>query len=253
VRNAQDKAMLYELNTAFDLAAQDSEVKVIVLDANGPHFSSGHDLADRTTMADYSPVSNWGGFDKPGAEGYQSQEEEIYLGLCWRWRNLPKPTIAQVHGKTIAGGLMLIWVCDLIIASDDATFSDPVVAFGVNGVEYFAHPWEMGPRKAKELLFTGDKITAAEAKDLGMVNHVVPREQLQDFTQTMAQRIASRPSMGLRLAKQSVNQAQDAQGFWTALQGAMSLQQLGHANNQIVHGRLVDPAGAQVIRDDAKR
>jgi len=253
VRNAQDKAMLYELNTAFDLAAQDNEVKVIVLDANGPHFSSGHDLADKTTMADYSPVSNWGGFDKPGAEGYQSQEEEIYLGLCWRWRNLPKPTIAQVHGKTIAGGLMLIWVCDLIIASDDATFSDPVVAFGVNGVEYFAHPWEMGPRKAKELLFTGDKITAAEAKDLGMVNHVVPREQLQDFTQTMAQRIASRPSMGLRLAKQSVNQAQDAQGFWTALQGAMSLQQLGHANNQIVHGRLVDPAGAQVIRDDAKR
>ena len=111
----------------------------------------------------------------------------------------------------------------------------------------------MGPRKAKELLFTGDKITADEAKALGMVNHVVPRESLQEFTQTMARRIASRPSMGLRLAKQSVNQAQDAQGFWSALQSAMSLQQLGHANNQIVHGRLVDPAGAQVIRDDAKR
>ena len=253
VRNAQDKAMLYQLNTAFDLAAQDDEVKVIVLDANGPHFSSGHDLADRTTMADFSPVTNWGGFSKPGAEGYQSQEEEIYLGLCWRWRNLPKPTIAQVHGKTIAGGLMLIWVCDLIVASDDATFSDPVVAFGVNGVEYFAHPWEMGPRKAKELLFTGDQITAAGAKALGMGNHVVPTNQLQDFTLTMAQRIASRPSMGLRLAKQSVNQAQDAQGFWTALQGAMSLQQLGHANNQIIHGRSVDPAGAQVIREDAKR
>ena len=245
--------MLYELNDAFDQAAQDDEVKAIVLDANGPHFSSGHDLADQTSMEEFQPVSNWGGFGKAGAEGYQSQEEEIYLGLCWRWRNLPKPTIAQVHGKVIAGGLMLIWVCDLIIASDDATFSDPVVAFGVNGVEYFAHPWEMGPRKAKELLFTGDKITADEAKALGMVNHVVRRETLHDFTQTMAGRIASRPSMGLRLAKQSVNQAQDAQGFWSALQSAMSLQQLGHANNQIVHGRLVDPAGAQVIRDDAKR
>ena len=253
VRNAQDKSMLYELNDAFDLAAQDDDVKVIVLNANGPHFSSGHDLADQTSMADFQPVSNWGGFGKPGAEGYQSQEEEIYLGLCWRWRNLPKPTIAQVHGKVIAGGPMLIWVCDLIIASDDATFSDPVVAFGVNGVEYFAHPWEMGPRKAKELLFTGDKISAEEAKALGMVNHVVSADALHDFTQSMADRIASRPSMGLRLAKQSVNQAQDAQGFWTALQGAMSLQQLGHANNQIVHGRLVDPAGAQVIRDDAKR
>ena len=180
VRNAQDKTMLYELNDAFDLAAQDDGVKVIVLDANGPHFSSGHDLSDQTSMADFQPVSNWGGFGKPGAEGYQSQEEEIYLGLCWRWRNLPKPTIAQVHGKVIAGGLMLIWVCDLIIASDDATFSDPVVAFGVNGVEYFAHPWEMGPRKAKELLFTGDKISAEEAKALGMVNHVVAADTLHD-------------------------------------------------------------------------
>ena len=175
VRNAQDKAMLYELNEAFDLAAQDDDVKVIVLDANGPHFSSGHDLADQASMDNFQPVSNWGGFGKPGTEGYQAQEEEIYLGLCWRWRNLPKPTIAQVHGKVIAGGLMLIWVCDLIIASDDATFSDPVVAFGVNGVEYFAHPWEMGPRKAKELLFTGDKINAEEAKALGMVNHVWQR------------------------------------------------------------------------------
>ena len=253
VRNAQDKAMLYELNNALDQAAQDDEVKAIVLDANGPHFSSGHDLADQTSMDEFQPVSNWGGFGKAGAEGYQSQEEEIYLGLCWRWRNLPKPTIAQVHGKVIAGGLMLIWVCDLIIASDDATFSDPVVAFGVNGVEYFAHPWELGPRKAKELLFTGDKITADEAKALGMLNHVVPRDTLHDFTQTLARRIASRPSMGLRLAKQSVNQAQDAQGFSSALQSAMSLQQLGHANNQIVHGRLVDPTGAKVIRDDAKR
>ena len=81
-----------------------------------------------------------------------------------------------------------------------------------------------------------------------MVNHVVAADALHDFTQTMAERIASRPSMGLRLAKQSVNQAQDAQGFWAALQGAMSLQQLGHANNQIVHGRLVAPARGLAIQ-----
>jgi enoyl-CoA hydratase len=197
-------------------------------------------------------VSNWGGFAKPGAEGHQAQEEEIYLGLCWRWRNLPKPTIAEVQGKVIAGGLMLVWVCDLIIASEDATFSDPVVAFGVNGVEYFAHPWEFGVRKAKELLFTGGRISALEAKSCGMVNHVVPKEELTSFTQQMAARIAQRPSMGLRLAKQSVNQAQDAQGLWTALQSAMGLQQLGHANNQIVHGMIVDPSGADTIRREAK-
>ena len=252
VRNAQDKAMLYELNDAFDLASRDDAVKVIVLAANGPHFSSGHDLADRSDVGDFTQVGNWGGFDKPGAEGRQALEEEIYLGLCWRWRNLPKPTIAEVQGKVIAGGLMLVWVCDLIIASDDSTFSDPVVAFGVNGVEYFAHPWEFGPRKAKELLFTGGRMSAEEALSCGMLNHVVPRSELTAFTDQLAMRIAQRPSMGLRLAKQSVNQAQDAQGFYLALQAAMSLQQLGHANNEIVHGRAVDPAGAVVIKNEAK-
>ena len=252
VRNAQDKAMLYELNDAFDLASRDDEVKVIVLAANGPHFSSGHDLADRTDVTEFSQVSNWGGYDKPGAEGRQALEEEIYLGLCWRWRNLPKPTIAEVQGKVIAGGLMLVWVCDLIVAGEDTTFSDPVVAFGVNGVEYFAHPWEFGARKAKELLFTGGRMTAQEALSCGMVNHVVARADLTTFTSDLAARIAQRPSMGLRLAKQSVNQALDAQGFYTALQAAMSLQQLGHANNEIVHGRAVDPAGAEVIKREAK-
>lgn len=252
VRNAQDKAMLYELNDAFDLASRDDEVKVIVLAANGPHFSSGHDLADRTDVTEFSQVSNWGGYDKPGAEGRQALEEEIYLGLCWRWRNLPKPTIAEVQGKVIAGGLMLVWVCDLIVAAEDTTFSDPVVAFGVNGVEYFAHPWEFGARKAKELLFTGGRMTAQEALSCGMVNHVVARADLTTFTSDLAARIAQRPSMGLRLAKQSVNQALDAQGFYTALQAAMSLQQLGHANNEIVYGRAVDPAGAEVIKREAK-
>ncbi|HAB44730.1 MAG TPA: enoyl-CoA hydratase, partial [Gammaproteobacteria bacterium] len=126
--------------------------------------------------------------------------------MCWRWRNIPKPIIAEVQGKVIAGGLMLIWVCDMIIASDDASFSDPVVAFGVNGVEYFAHPWEVGVRKAKEMLFTGEAISAEDAKSFGMVNHVVPRAELTEFTTDMAEHIAQRPSFGLKLAKQSVNQ-----------------------------------------------
>ena len=253
-RNAQDTHLLYELNDAFDIAMGDSEVKVVILAAKGPHFSAGHDLRDiNNRSSEHKRVGTWSDDKWDGSEAYYCREKEIYEGFCRRWRDLAKPTIASVHGKSIAGGLMLIWPCDFVIASDDATFQDNTMYMGIPGVEYFAHPWEMGPRKAKELLFTGDKITAEEAKALGMVNHVVPRETLHDFTQTMAGRIASRPSMGLRLAKQSVNQAQDAQGFWSALQSAMSLQQLGHANNQIVHGRLVDPAGAQVIRDDAKR
>jgi enoyl-CoA hydratase len=252
-RNAQDKRMTYELNDAFDRAARDNAIKVIVLAADGPHFSSGHDLHDRASMSDFEHVSTFGGFDKPGAEGRQAVEEEIYFGMCWRWRNIPKPTIAEVQGKVIAGGLMLVWVCDLIVAADDATFSDPVVAFGVNGVEYFGHPWEFGVRKAKELLFTGGTIGAEEARQLGMVNRVVPRAELKSHTLALAQRIALRPSMGLRLAKQSVNQAQDAQGFWSALQAAMSLQQLGHSHNAEVHGMSVDPTGADVIKREARQ
>ncbi len=252
-RNAQDKPMLYALNAAFDRAAHDNDVKVIILSADGPHFSSGHDLRDGSSMSDFTPVGTWGGSSLPGAEGHMAVEQEIYLGFCWRWRNLPKPTIAQVHGKTIAGGLMLAWVCDLIIASEDATFSDPVVAFGVNGVEYFAHPWEVGVRKAKEMLFTGVALSAEEARSLGMVNTVVARDELEAYTLDLASRIATRPSMGLKLAKQSVNQMQDTQGLWPALQAAMSLQQLGHSHNQQVFKIPVDPSGMKVIREQAKR
>jgi enoyl-CoA hydratase len=234
--------MLYELNDAFDEAAADDDVKVVILAADGPHFSSGHDLRDAgSPMARFRPVSCWGGFDLPGAEGWLAVEEEIYLGLCRRWRNFPKPTIASVQGKAIAGALMLVWVCDLVVASDDAQFSDPVVAFGVGGVEYFAHPWELGPRKAKEMLFTGDAVTAAEARQLGMVNHVVPREDLEGFTTELARKIAAQPSMGLKLAKQAVNQALDAQGQWTAMQAAFGLHQLAHSHNMQRFGSLLDP------------
>lgn len=251
-RNAQGKRMTYELNECFNRAARDDAIKVIVLAADGPHFSSGHDLRDQDKIDAFDPVFSFGGFGKPGAEGRQAVEEEIYFGMCWRWRNIPKPTIAEVQGKTIAGGLMLVWVCDIVIASEEATFSDPVVAFGVNGVEYFGHPWEFGVRKAKEMLFTGGIMSAQDARLCGMVNHVVPREDLSGFTMRMAERIAQRPSMGLRLAKQSVNQAQDAQGFWTALQAAMSLQQLGHSHNAEVFGMGVDPKGAETIMREAK-
>ena len=113
-----------------------------------------------------------------GAEGYMAREAEMYVGMCWRWRNIAKPTIASVQGKVIAGGLMLVWPMDLVICSEEATFSDPVVAFGVNGHEYFTHPYEAGARLAKEMLFTGRAITAQEALMHGMVNKVVPRDEL---------------------------------------------------------------------------
>ena len=160
-RNAQNLQMTYDLNAAFDAAVQDDAVKVIMLAGDGPHFSSGHDLrpgGKNAAGADFPPVGNWGGFAEPNAHGRFAREQEIYLQITRRWRNLAKPTIAEVHGKCIAGGLMLAWACDLIVASDDAEFCDPVVTMGVCGVEWFVHPWELGPRKAKELLFTADSL-----------------------------------------------------------------------------------------------
>ena len=230
VRNAQNQRMTYELNDAFTTAAFDNDVKVIILSAEGPHFSSGHDMNPASDNFEPTRIGISGGIGKPGSEGLMAYEEEVYLNMCRRWQTLPKPTIAQVHGKTIAGGLMLMWVCDLIVASDDATFTDLTVNFGVNGVEWFAHPWEFGLRKAKEMLFTGDPVTAEQAYNLGMLNHVVPRDELADFTLGLAQKIAQRPSYSLKLAKMSCNQAQDAQGFWTAQQAAFNLQHVGHAN-----------------------
>jgi enoyl-CoA hydratase len=240
-RNAQNKRMTYEINAAFDDASRRSDVKVIVLQADGPHFCSGHDMRDRESHRQFDLVSTHGGYAREGQEGHMAWEEEVYFQMCWRWRNLPKPLLAAAQGKTIAGGLMLLWVADVIIASDDALFSDPVVGMGVNGVEYFAHPWEWGARKAKELLFTGDWVTAEQARELGMVNHVVPATELRSFTLSMAGRIAARPSFALKLAKESVNQTLEAQGQWTALRSAFSLQHLAHAHNRVRFGVPVDP------------
>ena len=252
-RNAQSPQLLRELDAALLDAAGDPDVRVIVLAADGPDFSSGHDLRADFRWEGPPIASMESSAAAPGAEGHYAFECEMFLGLCLRWRDLPKPTIAQVHGRVIAGGLMLVWPMDLVVAAEDATFQDPVTAFGVNGVEYFAHLWEVGARKAKEMLFTGDALTAADAYRLGMVNHVVPRADLEQFTLDLAERIAGRPAFGLRLAKASINQSLDAQGQRRAMEAALSLHNLGHAHNLAQYGQVVHPDGARTIREGAVR
>ncbi len=250
--NAQNYLMISEVNEAFDVAARDDEIRCIVLAADGKHFSSGHDLADLDPdMDDLNTIGTQCHFDADGAEGYMAREAEMYVGMCWRWRNIAKPTIASVQGKVIAGGLMLVWPMDLVICSEEATFSDPVVAFGVNGHEYFTHPYEAGARLAKEMLFTGRAITAQEALMHGMVNKVVPLDELESATLEMAAHIARRPMFGLTLAKQSVNNALDAMGQYTALQSAFGLHHVGHSHNRLKFDSLVDPSGIKVIRNEA--
>lgn len=247
-RNAQDTKLLYELNDAFDLAAQDDDVSVIVLAANGPHFSAGHDLRERdpyAAMGQHQTVGTWCGFECAGAEAQMAREKEIYVGFSERWRNIPKPTIAEVQGKVIAGGLMLVWPCDIVVASDDAEFTDNTVAMGVCGAEFFNHPWEVGVRKAKEMLFTSDALSAAEARQLGMVNHVVGRSELTEFTMSLAAKIAEKPLFALKLAKEAVNTAQDNQGRVNAMQTSFALHQLCHSHNMQVHDMLIDPGFLQ--------
>jgi enoyl-CoA hydratase len=244
-RNAQDTRLLYELNDAFDRAARDDEVSVIILAAEGPHFSSGHDLRERDGLAaiqERETVGTWCGFGCAGAEAQMSREKEIYLGFSERWRNIPKPTIAAVQGKVIAGGLMLVWPCDIIVAAENAEFIDNTVAMGVCGAEYFHHPWEVGVRRAKEMLYTSDAVTAAEARELGMVNHVVALEDLQAFSLALAEKIAQKPLFALKLTKEAVNAAQDNQGRVQALQTSFALHQLCHSHNMQVHGMLMDPS-----------
>ncbi|WP_339951417.1 enoyl-CoA hydratase [uncultured Albimonas sp.] len=243
-RNAQDTALLYALNDAFDRAAGDDEVKVVILASTGPHFSAGHDLRETDAVANmdaHRPVGTWGGTHARAAEARYAREMEIYLGFCERWRALSKPTIAQVQGKCIAGGLMLVWPCDLVVASEDAEFLDNTVTMGAVGVEYFVHPWEMGARRAKEHLFTAEPIGAREALSLGMVNRVVPREELAEATLALASRIAQMPMLALKLTKEAVNNAQDAQGRVQSVRMAFALHQLTHSHNEQVFGLPVDP------------
>ena len=147
---------------------------------------------------------------------------------------------------------MLAWVCDLIIASDDASFVDPVVAMGVCGVEYFNHPYELGIRKAKEFLFTADVWSAQEAHRLGMVNHVVPRAELEPFTLAMANRIAEKPAFALKMTKQAVNVAQNNMGQQTTMDTTLALHHMCHAHNSEMEARAVRREGVpEKFRDPA--
>lgn len=233
VRNAQNGALLYDLDRALERFAYDDDLAVAIVRGNGPHFSSGHDLgktADRHISFERKSLW-WDHVGKAGVENRFARESELYVGLCRRWRDLPKPTIAAVQGACIMGGLMLAWSCDLIVASEDAYFADAAVDFGIPGVELFGHPWELGSRRAKEFLFTAERLSAAEAYRLGMVSRLVPREQLFDASLALARRIAQRPRLGLALAKKAINQCDDLMGYRSGTDLAFGLHQLAHAHN----------------------
>lgn len=237
--NVQNSQMTYALDDAFVRAIDDDAIKVIVLKSDAKHFSAGHDIGSpgRDFHASFERRLGW--YDhanKAGAEKAYVREQEQYLGMCKRWRDLPKPTIAQVHGACVAGGLMLAWVCDLIVASDDAFFQDPVLQMGFPGLEYFAHCHELNVRIAKEFLFLGERMTAARAYEMGMVNKVVPRDDLAGEVLRIATRIAEQPRLALQLAKQACNHMETLAGKNAGIDAAFGYHHFAHANNTLVKG-----------------
>jgi len=242
--NAQSLGMLDDLDEAWCRAADDDAVRVIVLQANGKHFSAGHDIKGVGPAGGNGGGSGGGSWTLAGIYGIEARK---FLEYTLRWRNVPKPSIAAVQGVCIAGGLLLCWPCDLIVAADNATFSDPVVNLGIGGVEYHGHTWEFGARKAKELLFTGRAMTAEEAERIGMVTKVVPLERLRDEVHELAAQIATKHPFALRQAKRAVNQTLDVQGFYAAVQAVFDIHQTGH-------GQALSESGAPILMmlDDMK-
>lgn len=243
--NAQNSQMTYALDAAFARAVDDDTVRVIVLAGSGKHFSAGHDIGTpgrdlhkrferKHLLPDHT--------NKPGAELLYTREQEVYLNMCRRWRDIPKPTIAMVQGACIAGGLMLAWICDLIVASEDAYFQDPVQRMGIPGVEYFAHAFELPPRVAKEFLLLGERMSAQRAYSFGMVNRVVPREGLQAEVQGMIDNLRQKGRLGLWLTKQAVNHVEELRGKRTAMDAVFHMHHFAHAQSDLTQG---NPLGGQ--------
>jgi enoyl-CoA hydratase len=252
-RNAQNRGMLVELNDAFLAAEADDDVRVVILGGTGPLFSAGHDMGSKVSMEEFSPgpgqhpTRTINGGTRKGAESLMLQEWHYFFENTRRWRNLRKITIGQAHGDVYAAGLMLLWSCDLIVCTDETRFADVVGSrLGMCGVEYFAHPWEFGPRKAKELLLTGDSIDGDEAHTLGMVSKVFPAADLEDRTLEFARRVAQLPTMSSLLIKEAVNQSVDNMGFYNALNACFTLHELNHA-----HWAQVNDDGYPIAKEDS--
>jgi len=208
-RNAQSRILLEEMHDAFLRAEEDDDVRVVIMQGAGEHFSGGHDLGTPEELADQER--------RPWAAGREHYERtwDLFVDKSMRWRDLKKPTIAQVQGYCIYGGYLISSCMDLIVAADDALFLP-------SHLQLFNAPWDLGVRKAKAILFEGRFIPAEEAYEIGLVHKVVPRERLEEETIAQAERIADNDPLTLRMLKSSINRAQDEMGYRNAVHNAHS-------------------------------
>lgn len=226
-RNAQNTQMLDELDAAFTALAEDATVRVVVLAGRGDHFCGGHDLKE--TREEKGMLNT---------EGHYKYESRRYVDYSMRMWDFPKPTICQVQGGCIAAGFAVANMCDLIVASEDAYFLDPTLTtLSAASLEVLIHPWVLGVRKAKELLFTGERLGAAEALQLGMINRMVPRQELDAATMSLAHKIAKNAPFATRLTKRSLNRTLEIQGLKASLSAHFDLHQLSHTTDEFAEVR----------------
>ena len=223
-RNALTRDMLLALRAALQGGERNSDINVIVLRAAGPDFCAGFDL---------SRVRS----EEVPEDRMVREEEELYENSL-AFRNSPKPTIAAVQGACIAGGLLLSQMCDLIIASDDAYFYNPLVRMGGVGLELLMEPWDLGIRQAKRYLFTGERIPADVALKFGMITDIASRDRLPTATSELAAKVAAMPPVTIRLLKKSINRTQDLMGMRAALDYHFAMHEFGHTtreSQQLLH------------------
>jgi len=239
-RNAMTWSMYDALVDACERVDRDDSVHVLILrGAGGQAFVAGTD------------ISQFQKFQSP-ADGVKY--ERHITDVLDRLERVTKPTIAQIQGFAVGGGCAIAVACDVRVATPESQFGLPIArTLGncVTGAAFSRLVELVGPGNAKEMLFTGRPITAQEAYQRGMVNRVVPRADLEQETLALAEHIARRPSFGLTLAKQSVNNSLDAMGVYTAIQSAFGLHHVAHNHNLRLYDSLVDPAGLQVVRGES--
>jgi enoyl-CoA hydratase len=239
-RNAENTRLLDEMDSALDAAVADDRIGAIIIAGTGDHFSAGHDLKEAMNeRAHYSVEQRW------------EYESKRYFGYALKIFDVPKPTVAQVQGACMGGAFMVANLCDMMVASDDAYFADPVVrSLAAASVEVLVHPYVMGLRRAKEFLFTGERMDAAEAYRIGMINRLVPRGELESATLALAARCAEAPPFAAMVTKRSLNRTLDLQGFRTALSAHFETHQITHVTNET---RLIRESGSAGAIGAAKK
>jgi enoyl-CoA hydratase/carnithine racemase len=208
--NAIDRRMLGELQDALDIVERDSELRVLIVKGAGGNFSSGFDLKEQMEARPSGP------------EAWREILDRDFSTVMRFW-HLKKPSIASVQGYCLAGGCELALSCDITIAAEDAVFGEPELKFGA-GIVVMILPWLVGPKRAKEIILTGaDRISASDAAQIGLINRVVPSDQLDSTVLALARHIAVIDPNLVQETKRAINQCLETMGLLKALNAALDI------------------------------